>query len=225
MIEGLKPGLWSVEVNDGSGVYNRFPRLRIPTNASDPFPCRLVLADSSITGTLYDAQTGQPFQATRPSRWYVYAHDLDKDCSPGLFSGTDVKKRDFPPNRFSIQGLKSGTYQIIVRAEGYEQFHSAVFSLTDGQAMDLGKIHMTPCGYLKLKVVDGEGERIDFEAYFDGERLRGSYTAQKGEGLFEMLPVGATLLTVRADGFSDFSKKINLKPAEPLEIRVEMKKK
>jgi hypothetical protein len=216
-IQGLKPGRWMVNARLPEGVWNYFPELRIPADALDPFTYSLIIPAGAVSGSLYDRESGQPFTAGRPREWNAVVEDVKhlREVA-GLRGGGEG-------GLLSFKGIPDGEYQLEVEAEGYELFRSVPFTVLSGQAVDLGKVALDPCGVLDLEVLDSSGLPVTrFSVTCDG-RQRSFDKLPGGLRRFDKLPLGSIKFTIEADGFLEQDITVQLEPARPVEARVTLR--
>lgn len=213
-LEGFKPGRWKVSARLSDGGWNNLPQLWIPSDIESPLSYDLVLQEGEVRGILFDEETGLAFRIGQPRQWKVSLQDVARDVYLCNYQGGDGG------NRFDLKGLASGDYQLLVEAEGYEDFQTGAFHLEEGEVLDLGDIQLKPCGLLDLEVVDGAFEAVrEYTVVCDG-RNRYYDRIPDGKRRYDKLPLGLVTLTIKAKGYFDKSVEVHLEPARPMEAQV-----
>jgi hypothetical protein len=167
-----------------------------------------------VAGSLVDHLTGIPFGVDHPGHWKVSLLDIKENRFTGSCSS---KGRQ---DRFMLAGIPEGEYQLLVEAEGYDNFQSAAFTLFEGQNLFIGELGMEPCGLLDIEVVDTSQLPIErFILTCDGiRRMPGRRIGEKRR--FDKLPVGTVIVTVSARGFLEKSIQLQLEPSHPTTTRI-----
>ncbi|MFH1999706.1 MAG: sigma-70 family RNA polymerase sigma factor [Planctomycetota bacterium] len=216
-LQGLKPGQWRVKARLNDTAWIDFPEIWIAPDAADPFTCPLTFHRGMVTGSLFNGLEQRPISDDTSWRWRAYLYNVKEDRNTGGFECASSDS-----NTFLILGAAAGNYQLIVKAEGYEDFESGAFSLDEGDSIDLGEIMLNPCGVLNLEVVDEyflaipsytlscEGHRKSYERSLQGIRR------------YDNLPVGMTTIIINAKGYETQRVKVQLEPASPVDARVVM---
>ncbi|MHC4945022.1 MAG: sigma-70 family RNA polymerase sigma factor [Planctomycetota bacterium] len=218
-IDGMMPGRWSVSAKLPSGDKVSFPQLWIPSDAVTPFHHDMVLYSGAIKGSLFDQQSGLPFTGDQPRYWTARLSDISRNRYVSTYEGGNAG------NTFHLGGVPAGDFQLMIMAEGYEDYQSGAFSLGDGQTLDLGEIQLAPCGVLDLEVVDEAFLPLDdFTVTCDG-KTRYRSRSLKDKNRYDKLPLGSVSITVRSKGYLEQSIKVQLEPASPVEARVTLIKK
>jgi protocatechuate 3,4-dioxygenase beta subunit len=227
IIEGFKQGFWYIKSENKVGGNNTIYVFLVPRSANSPYHCNFCLGTGSITGNLFDDQSGLPFESGKPESWVVALHDVDKDVYPCEYYVSEGRKKGNPPNSFYLEDLSSGRYELLIRSDWYFEHHTDVFALSDGESLDFGKIGLTPCGTLLLKVHDENGQPVpSFEVYLEGEiKVDRYYGTRKNEWIYENLPPGKMVIKIVAIGFLEYIEEIELEAAKPLELSVVLKSK
>lgn len=214
ILEGFKPGRWKVSAKLSDGGWNKLPQLWIPPDVEGSFTYDLELQEGEVRGILFDKETGLAFSSGQPREWKVSLQDVARDVYLCNFQGGDGG------NRFELKGLASGEYQLLVEAEGYEDFQTGAFHLEEGQALDLGDIQLKPCGLLDLEVVNGAFEPVgEYTVVCDG-RNRYYDRMPDGKRRYDKLPLGLVTLTIKAKGYFEKSVEVRLEPARPMDAQV-----
>jgi len=214
MIDGLMPGRWGVKIQPGRGCEIHSPQLWIPSGCENPLRHTMMLPGGSLNGSVVNRQSRMPFSKEHPRRWEVSVLDVKKReyvcCFEGGGSG----------NLFELSGLNAGDYQLLIEAEGYQDYQSGAFSLNDEQDLCLGEIEMEPCGVLDIEVLNENFQPVEsVSVTCDGRHLRSSRSFQ-GKRRFDKLPIGQVTLTVGSRGYLRKSITVRLVPAEPVGARL-----
>lgn len=126
--------------------------------------------------------------------------------------------------------MPKGKYRVYIGATGYKETWTETFVHAGSSDLDLGKIGLEPCGAFVLEVVDSDGEPVEpFEVTGNGLNLIRQVRDKQESGIYcytyGNLPLGALTIEVSARGFETATRKLELEPAVPSEIRVVLEEK
>lgn len=217
-IQGFKPGTWSVKAKLPGGGEPIFQNLVIPPAPANPYPLHLVLPAGEVTGTLADRTTGRRFTDQGPM-WWAFLRDIQEKRTISELQGGHTGPR------FTLAGVPAGTYQLTVVARGFKDYVMEEISIGKGRSKDVGEIRLEPCGVLNLTVADATGKKVDsYVLRCDGEIIPEyeRFPTETEAYLYTQMPLGNLNLSINAEGFKTMEKKIELKPGEPLDLRVEL---
>ena len=215
MIDGLKPGRWLLTADLSPECRVHFPEIWIPAETVDFFRLDLVLPSGRVSGFLSDASSGLPIVGDRHGSWKVYLLEVDREEYVGVFSGGTSG------SGFDIDGVPAGEYQVLIRAERFENFRSRTIRLDETQAHDLGEIRLAPCGVVDLEVVDPLFQPVEeFTVVCNGREIAPTRLVGSGKKRFDKLPAGSVELLVSATGFNEQTIEIRTDPGQPVDARV-----
>jgi len=244
MIEKIDPGIWTAWCTnvtpeeialltrdkrlfslDSELRFVTFHGIEVPESRPSDFAIDLVLPGGTIGGTLCHKETGLPL-ADREilSRYVAVNHPDQAYCTMGMSLATSG-------HRFDLAGIKAGNYQLCVAVFGFAEYLSEVFSLADGQAVDLGKILLERVGTAEIEVFDPRGTPIKFHANWEGKK---GYTSMfgldtlplsKGRTAFGNLPFGPLSIEVAAYGFKSKTVTLDIEPHRRAKARLVLERK
>lgn len=179
-------------------------KILIPEDAPNPFSLDLTLPVGNVSGIFYNKHTGLPINAFCIPRT-VWILNEDGRTERGRFLG-------FEGNRFEIEGIKDGTYQVICKFPGFLTFRSKHFSIDKGELIELGNLMLDPTGIIELEVMNPEGDLLIPDVLYNGNLLGKTsdeyLRLPNGKHLFWHLPKGKIALTINA--YSYHSKEVVL---------------
>lgn len=219
-LSGFKPGLWEIEALRSPGNTLNAIELEsivIPTDASNPYPCRLVVPRARVRALLCNAATGERLHDRTHGRVCL----LDPERDVGV-----AQPIEFEYNPLYVPWLPAGRYRLRIAARGYQEFESQAVSLVDNELLDLGRIDLEPMGMVFLECVDTSGNRAPCTPEFPG--LPGRYyfpiedgdITPKGKNLYRNLPFGELAVRFKAQGFRTRNLTIEIKRGECAEHRI-----
>lgn len=220
--EDLAPGRWSFTLGSWKKDYALdLGDVEIPAEASDPYPIRLFVPDSTVEGVLCDAERGHPITC-RNIRWraVVYPGSGLNWRRLALFAGDD-------PTQFLLRGLAQGSYRIWLECEGFEEHIIDPLDVPQGTPLDLGEIRLVPTGLLDLEAVGPDGEPLEWVRLHCGKER---YSKRSGPDLrfelgkfrFSGLPTGRMTVHINANGCREKETEVFLIPGEPVLLRVHL---
>lgn len=217
VLENLMPGRWRIKARLNDNAWIDFPSVWIAPDATDPYILPLTLARGCVTGSLFNGLEQRPitFDSETTWKWQAYLHNVEEDRRTGGFESANVDD-----NLFFLYGAPAGNYQLIVKADGYEDYESEAFTLQEGEVFDMDRIMLNPCGVLNVEVVDELFLPVKrFSLSCEGHRRHYNHSA-KGIRRYDNLPVGLVTIKIDAKGYKTQRIKVQLEPASPVETRV-----
>ncbi len=128
-----------------------FSDIEIPPNPSEPYLLDLVLPAGKVRGTICDGADGLPIHE-KLNEWNVAANAFIKDRKVvSKFFGRGSA------SEFELLGLPAGEYYVSVDSPNYFHYKSEVFTLKDGEALDMGEIKLQPTGIDHLELLNPAG--------------------------------------------------------------------
>ena len=216
-LSGLKPGLWEIEIDLSGPAEIALKSIVIPTDASTPFPCHLVVPRARVRAQLCNAATGDRLHE-RTNGWVCL---LDPERDEGM-----IQPIEFDYNPLYLKWLPEGRYRLRIAARGYREFDSRAVSLVDGELLDLGRIDLEPLGIALFECVDTSGNRVSCTPEFPGLPGRYHFPIQdrnimpKGKILYRNLPFGKVAVRFKGPGFRTRTVTIEIKRGECEEHRI-----
>lgn len=219
ILEGFKPGRWQARGTMPQGVEVAFPDLVIPQNPPNPFPLRLVLPGGTISGTLCSKESGFPLNESSV-KWLIIVESSGIDASEsreqkGVFYGQGPG--------FAIAGVPGGELRLSIRVDGYRNFWTEPFLISEGQNLDLGELFLEPTGILIVEIVDKNGNPIESGTVtFPGLDLPlfSVTSIDPGKCRCTNLPFGKVNATKSAKDFKEKEISVKLIPGKQEEVKV-----
>lgn len=221
-LSGLWSGMWNLTCRTPDGFTFRFNNVDIPIHVKSPFALELTVPSGCVNGFLVDGNTGAPVD-TGDVDWLLRVWSLG-----GGIGCSDLRRRG--DARFQVIGIPQGRYRLSAFVPGYKSFKTDSFEMGAGKEIDLGKLALTPAGYLDLEVVDRSGLPLErgFAAYCDGKRLgriqEDNCRLSPSRRLFYNLPTGKVLIRVEAYGYDAEEKEIVLTPGKRTRLQMVVSK-
>ena len=219
-LSGFKPGLWEVDVLLSPPTTLNTIDLEsivIPTDASNPYPCHLVVPRARLRAILHNAATGECLHA-HTGGWVCL---LDPERDEGV-----CEPINFEQNPINLNWLPAGRYRLRVAARGYQEFDSPAILLVDNQHLDLGRIELEPLGMVLLQCVDDRGDPVACTAEFPGLLGQFRFPIQdrditpKNKKLYRNLPFGEVTVRFKGRGFRTKNVTIEIKRGECQEHKI-----
>ncbi len=136
----LRPGTWKMDVwipASSSKTSISCPDLIILGGGVTPAPLDIIISIGIIKGEVFDAATGNPLGESVDSfRAVVMDVKTQKVVAQSYCGGGS--------GRFSFSGVEEGEYELVISANGYEEYRSDPFTLSEKQLLDLDHIHLDP---------------------------------------------------------------------------------
>lgn len=215
-IHGFKPGRWRVRANFGPDDNMVIGEFVIPDGADDPFSLQMEVTTGEVRGSvcskagrlrIEDGGSGTEIELVDATTWDWVA----------------TQKRELVDGEVRINCYPGGPYFLRIENDWYEDYKSEPFNLAEGQVLDLGEIHLTPCGVIDFKIVDTEGQRINrFGVKCPQKKYNIPPHTVVGERLlrFKSLPLGHVTITISARGYRDREEEVYLEHMKPLLLEV-----
>jgi len=216
LLEGLKPGQWSVSANLANGEWSTIHTFLLPKDTPNPYQLELKLEPGVVWGRLVNSKTDVPLNKT-DGQWRVVLIDLHWEESICWYAGNNDH------GEFRLVGVPPGEYMIKVVTRAYIEFHSGSFSLTGDQELDMGDIGLAPSSLVDLKVVDTKGKLIkNYTGSCNGKPLSfyWGYNLITDEYQRYLVPRGFHTFRVEAMDYKPEKFSLSVSPGQPVTHKV-----
>ncbi len=213
---GLRPGRWLVQARSREGLTSVHRDLLLAVKSADPVRLALVLPSGSLTGVLFDKATDRPLGVS--ASFQLFLSDLASLRKVG-----ETRGKSGP--RFEMEGVPSGDYRLTAVTAGYRNSFK-VFQHAGKGRVDLGRIHLEPCGALDFEVEGEDGVPVPkFRVLLGGKIVPHSRTS-KGNNRYVLgqLPVGTVTVEVLAEGYNTARDTLTLDAGKPVTHRFVLKR-
>ncbi|MFH2002670.1 MAG: carboxypeptidase-like regulatory domain-containing protein, partial [Planctomycetota bacterium] len=195
----------------------------IEITESDPFLFERFLSKGAVTGTVVDRMSNEPIVEKKP-RWTISVNTIDRGIKTvaAQYNSSDV-------NRFTLSGLPAGDhYYLEIDRPDYFHYRSSLFSLKEGELLDLGVIRMEPSGIVETVVRNPVGQIIRTYDVYCNEMKLGQNGGLKMYTVFDPilmkrfsgLRVGSVTIRIHAKGYVDQEIPVTLHPGVPQRVEV-----
>ena len=212
-VRSIRPGRWSVIVRRNRAWID-LPDLVLPDKIQGAHEITLTMPDNTVTGRIGNSA------AVLDMVHSLHFSIIDSDGEQ-VFMDSPGKEGSDP---FRLEGIPDGTHRLLIHATDFMDFESAPFELSGGQSLDLGTIHMRPCGVIHLKAVDAGGTEIRYygaTSLSTGRELR-HVGFNDDFQVYTNALLGQSIIRITADSYRDKDIVVDIEHGKPVELTVEM---
>lgn len=188
--DGVPAGPWLLTAGGASFGKGRVPGVEIDVRDGETVSRDLVAGLESLSGRVTDARTGDPLVGAE-----VFVRDRESG-GESRDAATDES------GRYSLRDLPGGTWQVVVRHDGYVSFATGDVETKPGRERGL-PVELEPAVRLRLRVAGPDGEPFTGSLYVTCRPRGGApgsprtvrVVCKEGEARPEGLPAGDFDLT------------------------------
>lgn len=214
--------------NEGSSITHSWASLMLkgfeveaPSSMGRASPgqeLRLIVPEGRVRGAIFDGSDGIPI-CDKVKEWTVTVNMSRQD---GRLITSFLGRGD--SSEFTMQGIPAGDYFLSVDCHDYFHYKSELFSLEEGEALDLGKIMLTPSGIFDLMIYYPDGSPARFFQVYYNEKILGQGGGSKKYKIrgpdspvrrYSGLPSGPGELIIVREGYHTLSVPLYLNAGVP----------